>query len=898
MFDLTANYAVSRNLASQGMVLLKNEGDLLPLGMGNTVGVVGKNCLDLIRGGGGSAHVQVEYVRSLQDGLREKAREGKFSLYEPSLDIAAETDTYTAEQLNELAEHIDTAIVTVKRFGTEGADRKIGDRKIDEDGEYVYTGEAEDGLARDDGANDYYPSAAELELFDALERSAIKNVVLILNISAVVDISYIEKYSKIRAVLLTYLPGMESGTAIADVLCGDVNPSGRLTDTIAYDIYDYPSTANFNTPNEYDKAQFVIKPTEYKEGIFVGYRYFETCAKDRVMFPFGFGLSYTTFAFENMRLQVDDGVLCAHLDVTNTGAVAGREVVQIYSSAPEGALEKPAIELRGYHKTKELQPGETEHVCVEVRAADLASFDAHGVTGYPAAWVLEAGDYTIYAGQSVRALYPCGVYTVPQTAVTEQLTLRFGGQEYVETLPEVAYRYGEDKGIRLQDVADGKATMQAFLDQLTVDELVLLAMGQPPAFPLGTAGVGNLPQYGVPNPQTADGPAGIRRSVNCTCFPCATLIACTWDEDLQFAMGKAMGFEGYSTDLDILLAPGLNIHRNPLCGRNFEYMSEDPLISGKTAAAIVRGVQSEGLCATVKHFAANNCEFKRSRSDSIIDERTLREIYLKAFEIAIKESDPAFVMTSYNLINGKKASVNTQLLKGVLRDEWGYEGAVMTDWRNFAPMDEEILAGNNIKMPYGYPDEIDRALSAYYGGAITLAQLQQNAACVLKAVMKTRAFAHNDFGVKHLLGDGVTRVPGIAVNGLSNTRLKQAQREDGEWYIYNLFKDSRAQFTFLYYVLDAQHDGEYTVAAELRTNRPQFELWYYNEKDERIGTASCASATDENAWYTVTTTLPLHQGENILKIVFADEPDRAYDFYGYFPPPGWDLHFAGFDVSE
>ncbi len=901
MFDLSANYAVSRRLASQGMVLLKNDDNLLPLVQSDTVGVVGKNCLDLIRGGGGSAHVQVEYVRSLQDGLREKAAEGKFALYEPSLTLAAETDNYTVEQLDELAAHMDTAIVTYKRFGSEGKDREIGDRMVDENGQYVYAGETDTGAdeVRGVSTNAYYPDGAELALFDLIERSALKNVVLILNISSIVDISFIERYPKIKAVLLTYLPGMESGTAIADVLCGDVNPSGRLTDTIAYDIYDYPSTASFNAPHEYDYMRSaVVKPNEYKEGIFVGYRYFETYAKDRVMYPFGYGLSYTKFAFENAELRNDGDTLCACVDVTNTGDVAGREVVQIYSSAPRGALEKPAIELRGYHKTKELQPGETERVCVKLRVGALASFDAEGVTGHPAAWVLEAGDYTIYAGQSIRTLVPCGVYTQPQTTVTEQLTARFGGQEYVESLPEVTYHYGEDRGIRLQDVANGRASMQEFIDQLTIEELVSLAMGQPPAFPLGTAGLGNLPHYGVPNPQTADGPAGVRRSVNCTCFPCATLIACSWDEELQFAMGKAMGYEGYSTGIDVLLAPGLNIHRNPLCGRNFEYMSEDPLISGKTAAAIVRGVQSEGLCATIKHFAANNCEFKRIWSDSIVDERTLREIYLKGFEIAIKESNPAFVMSSYNRINGKKSSANPQLLKGVLREEWGYEGAVMTDWRTFAPIDDEILAGNNLKMPFGYPDEKERALTAYFDGRISLAQLQQNAAYVLNAVMKTRAFAQGDFGVKHVLGDGVTHVPAVAVNGLSNTRLKQERREDGEWYVYNLFKDQRAQRTFLYYVLDAQHDGEYTVTAEFRTNRPQFELWYYNEKDERVGTASCAAATDENAWYTVSTTLPLHKGENILKIVFADEPDKEYDFFGYFPPPGWDLQFVGFDVSE
>jgi beta-glucosidase-like glycosyl hydrolase len=316
------------------------------------------------------------------------------------------------------------------------------------------------------------------------------------------------------------------------------------------------------------------------------------------------------------------------------------------------------------------------------------------------------------------------------------------------------------------------------------------------------------------------------------------------------------------------------------------------------AAAVTRGVQSRPGCSvTVKHFVCNHQEDNRMGVDARVSERALRELYLRGFEIAVKESDPAFVMTSYNFINGCRTSMHTQLLKGVLRDEWGYQGAVMTDWRNYGPMNQEIAAGNNIKMPFGYPDQVDRALAAYYGGELSLAQLHQNATYVLNAVMKTRAFRDNDFGYIHVI-DGAVRVPAIELNGLSNTRLKQAQREDGEQYIYNLFKDSRAQFTFLYYALEAPRNGEYTIAAEIRTNRPAFELWYYNERDERIGTASCVQATDEHEWYTVETTISLHKGENILKIVFADEPDKAYDFYGYFPPPGWDIHFAGFEIRE
>ena len=428
---------------------------------------------------------------------------------------------------------------------------------------------------------------------------------------------------------------MECGTAIADVLCGDVNPSGKLVDTIVYDYADYPSANCFN----YNKRE-----TKYEEGIFVGYRYFETFAKDKVMYPFGFGLSYTEFEYSDYTFSVEKDTITVSVNVTNVGDLSGREVVQVYCAAPQGKLEKPAIELKGYAKTKELEKGETENVKV------------------------------------------C-----------------------------------------FYDVSEGKADLCQFINQMNVEELISLSLGQPLAFPEGTSGVGNLKKYGVPNPQTADGPVGIRRSVNTTCFPCATLIACSWDSELQYAMGAAMGYEGYSTGIDVLLGPAMNIHRNPLGGRCFEYFSEDPLITGKAAAALVNGMQSQGLCATIKHFAANNCEDFRNINNSIVEERALREIYLKGFEIAVKESNPAYIMTSYNLLNGEHISANAQLLRGVLRDEWKYEGATMTDWRNGVPLTSEIIAGNNIKMPFGYPDEGEKVLQAYKNGQISLSILRENA---------------------------------------------------------------------------------------------------------------------------------------------------------------------------
>ena len=883
MFDISGNYMVSRKLASQGMVLLKNEGRILPLKSKDRIGVIGKACLDLIKGGGGSAAVQTEYTKSLPEGFAEKARENKFSFYDNSVSIAKNTDSYTVSLLNELAKNFDTAVVVFKRNGSEGADRRLGEQSFVDMDDNAYSGE-NNQLVTDDYENSvgyFYPSNNELTLFNNLEKSNIKNVILILNISSTVDLSFINKFSKIKAVLISYLPGMESGSAIADILCGDVNPSGKLVDTIAYKYEDYPTANCFNyNPEE----------TEYKEGIYVGYRYFETFAKEKVMYPFGFGLSYTKFEYSNYSYIKNEDIITLNVDVKNIGDVPGREVVQAYISASQGKLEKPAIELKGYCKTKELLPNETERVEISFKTKDLASFDDCGVTGYTAAWVVEKGEYKLFVGKSVRDLYSCGTISFDENLNVNQLKFRFDGSKYEFENRKSANITTVKDTLSLYDVAENKISLEEFVSNLTVDELVQLSQGRPPAFPLGTAGVGNIKKYDIPNPQTADGPAGIRRSANCTCFPCGTLIACSWDRELQYKMGKALGNEGYNTGVDILLAPSMNIHRNPLGGRNFEYLSEDPLVTGKTASAIIKGVQSEGLCATIKHFAVNNCEYNRKTNNCIVSERALREIYLKGFEIAIKEGNPAFVMSSYNLLNGLHTSAHAQLLRGVLRDEWGYEGAVMTDWRNGVSLVDEIIAGNNIKMPFGYPDEAKKAITAYNNGEISLENLRQNAIYVLKAVMKTRSFKNRDFGIKHHIDRKLT-FSAVDVNGLSATWVQQAY-ENGERYLYHLGKDQRKQRTFAYYIIDAENSGEYEITCKVSTNCPRSEIWFFDGEETKLGGISLGEATDENKWYEISTNVNLNKGENILKLVFADEPDKEYDFYDGWYSGKEDIRFA------
>lgn len=886
MFDISENYKISRKIASNGMVLLKNSENILPFNSNDKIGLVGKNCLNLINGGGGSAAVKTEYTRSLMDGLVEKTNEGKIELYEGTVSIA-ETNDFTINTLNRLANKIDTAIVVYKRNGNEGGDRRLGEKSKIGFQEGAYAGENSEKTNYDEyeeRVGYFYPSKSELELFSNLQKSNIKNVVLILNISATVDLSFIEHFSKIKAVLLTYLSGMEIGTAIADVLCGDVNPSGRLVDTIAYNYSDYPTSDCFDYNTRY---------TEYKEDIYVGYRYFETFAMDRVLYPFGYGLSYTQFQFEDCEYIVDEDNVVISVCVKNIGNVVGREVVQIYVKAPEGDLPKPKIELKGFAKTENLNPGDTQKVSVSLKLKDLASFDDKGILGHKSAWVLEKGEYEFFAGKNIRDLVSAGIYNLEENIVTEQLKSRLCGEKYEREIIDFDNSPVVEKNITLYDVKDNKVTLKEFINQLSPEEMISLSCGQPPAFPLGTAGVGNLKNRKIPNSQTADGPAGIRRSVNTTCFPCGTLIASCWDSDLQYKMGKAMGVESFSTGIDIILAPSMNLHRNPLCGRNFEYFSEDPLITGKTATAIVNGIQEQGVCATLKHFAVNNCEFWRTTNDSIVSERALREVYLKGFEIAVNESNPAFIMTSYNRINGKYTSENIQLLRGVLRKEWKYDGAIMTDWRNCASLDNEIIAGNNIKMPYGCFEQIDIALEAYNKGKLTLADLRNNSYYILNAVMKTKRFKENDFGKTHVKSEGVLVIPAIEVNGVSSTRVKQQKREDGKDYLFNLGKDARMQRTFVYYSVFVEKEDEYKISAEISTNCSSFEIWFCNEQDEKLGEVNCNKANNPNEWHIVETKIYLKAGENVLKLVFADEPQRDYPLFdGWFELPKDDIQIA------
>ena len=514
----------------------------------------------------------------------------------------------------------------------------------------------------------------------------------------------------------------------------------------------------------------------------MGYRYFETIpgAASKVNYPFGYGLSYTTFLLEVVGAREEQGKIKADVRVTNTGDRSGKEVIQLYYSAPQGVLGKPGKVLGAFKKTRLLLPGESQFLSLEMGICEMASYDDLGKIA-KSAYVLEKGEYHFWIGISVRELQPVDLQiTLEEDQVAEQLEEkcaplllkeRLLADGTYETLPQKETEYEknglipQDKDLlegviprvrpvpqmrmewaktekelekyMLKDVADGKVSLDAFVKQLTDEQVADLLGGQPNTGVANTFGMGNIPEYGIPNIMTADGPAGLRIQPECgvctTAWPCATLLACTWNTDLVRKVGAAGAAEVKENNIGIWLTPAMNIHRSPLCGRNFEYYSEDPLISGKMGAAMIQGIQSQHIGASMKHFCCNNKETNRKDSDSRVSERALREIYLKGFEIAVKEAQPWTIMSSYNLMNGCPTSCNPELLTGILREEWGFEGMVTTDWWNHAEHYLETKAGGDIKMGCGYPE---RVLEAKEKGLITREEMEICAKRILQMILK------------------------------------------------------------------------------------------------------------------------------------------------------------------
>ena len=785
-----------RKAAAEGAVLLRNEDGVLPLGENDRISVFGRCQIDYYRTGTGSGgRTNVEYATNLLDGLRLKSRiwinEDLAGIYsgwikehpydnggggwaeEP---LHQEEMPLTDEIVREAKSKSDKAIVVIGRTAGEEMDNRV------EEGGYLLTKTEQDMLDKVCG---YF-----------------SDVVLVLNIPNIIDISWIDREpfnGRIKGVVITWQGGMEGGNAAADVLAGDVTPSGKLPETIAYSINDYPSTVNFGGEEK----------NIYQEDIYVGYRYFETFCPEKVQFEFGFGLSYTDFEINcsEARVRIIDGEEYIEVDaeVKNTGAkYPGKEVVQIYYEAPQGKLGRPVRTLAAFRKTKLLGPGESQSMTIRFPVRQMAAYDDGGYTGHPSCYVLESGEYFIYAGNSVRNTVRLKVdgrdsLFIPSLRVVEQLEeilkpaepfrrmkpgrrkkdgtyeishedvplRQVSIKERIErNLPPEIPQTG-DRGYKLRDVYNGKISIEEFTAQLSDEDLAALTRGEGTCSPWVTPGTtsafggvtDNLLKYGIPIACTADGPSGIRMDTGhkATQMPIGTLLASTWDTELMEELYTMEGRELVRNGVDLLLGPGLNIKRNPLCGRNFEYYSEDPLLSGMFAAAFVCGVRKGGSFATLKHFACNNQEKCRTKLNAVVSERALREIYLKGFETAVKQGGANAVMTSYNPVNGYWTASSYDLNTTVLRREWGFKGIVMTDW--WATMNDCINGGpssskftgsmiraqNDLYMVVNnFGAEInsngDDTIVSLKNGSLTRGELQRCAINILNFLMQAPVF--------------------------------------------------------------------------------------------------------------------------------------------------------------
>lgn len=758
---------ILRKAAAETCVLLKNDG-VLPYTKDSIVSVFGRNQIDwFFTGYGSGGDVKIPYGRNLIDGLKECEIKYNAELADIYSKWSAENPidhgvwgmwprfypdmTLTADIVKNAAEKGSDAIFIIGRSSGEDRENAL------EKGGYYITDEEKANLS------------LITEYFD--------KVTVILNIGSVIDMSVFENFGdKIGAILIAWQGGMESGTGIADILCGNVTPCGKLPDTIAKDYAKAKAFGNFG------KKTY----NEYAEDIYVGYRGFETDDPTNVVYPFGYGLSYTTFDIEYDDAKVLEDSVEFSVTVTNTGAVCGKESVQIFLSKPKGVLGNPDKELVGFAKTKNLKPNEKQTLNIAVPKYYFTSYDDSGVTGLPYSYVLQEGEYKIYIGTNVRDTKKVWSRYEEKTVCYEKLkqvsaaTTDFDRKKVLDSgvtfekapkrtydlkkiilknLPQPIPMTG-DKGLKLSDVKSGKCTLDEFTAQLDLNELEAISRG---AYkmdsPLGTKGnagamggvTESLREKGVPPVITTDGPSGIRLLHYCSLIPIGTAFASSFDTALIEEVYGVLSGEMKEKGSDILLAPGMNIHRNPLCGRNFEYYSEDPVLTGKMGAAAVRGIQKNGGSATPKHFACNNQETNRTYNDSRLSERALREIYLRGFEICVKEGKPNCIMTSYNKINGVWGHYNYELCQRVLRDEWGFEGTVMTDWwmrksksPEFPKMRDNayrVRSSVDVLMPGGDrvgKEKPDGTLLKTLGKpeGITTGEMQRTAKRVLRLAMK------------------------------------------------------------------------------------------------------------------------------------------------------------------
>ncbi len=848
MEDRVLDWAVyektAREMVAEGLVLLKNDNKALPLKQGETVSVFGRMQNHYYKSGTGSGGmVNVAKVVGILDALNEckdvNVNQKLAETYaawdkEHPVELGlgwgqepwSQAEMPVIEELvQEAAGESDSAIVIIARTAGEDKDNTL------EKGAFMLT-DIETDMLR-------------------LVRENFQKMVVLLNVGGLIDMSFLDTISP-DACMYVWQGGMFGGYGVVDVLVGDVSPSGKLTDTIAYDIKDYPAYDNFGG----EERNF------YAEDIYVGYRYFETFAKDKVRYPFGYGLSYTDFKIgvKHASLDFEKGVANICVKVTNTGKRLGKEVVQVYGEMPQGRLGKPSRVLIDFAKTKELVPGLSDELKFEIPLDRMASFDDSGATGHRNCYVLEAGDYTIHVGNSIRNTTECLFFELAETVELQKLQEALAPYEkfdrmkpfcdengrmlieYEETplvtvdmydrreqeLPEEIPVTG-DKGITLLDVREGKATMDEFIAQFDDENLACFVRGEGMGSSLVTAGTAsafagvspNLIAHKIPSVCCDDGPSGMRLDSGMKAFslPNGTLCGCSFNRELNTRLYALLGLEMTANKVEVLLGPGMNIHRYPLNGRNFEYFSEDPYLTGSIATAQLEGLKSSGVSGTIKHFCGNNQEYHRHTMDSVISQRALREIYLKGFGIAVKSGYADSVMTTYGLVNGLYTAGSYDLNTTILRNEWGFTGVVMTDWwasinrrgmepdaNDFATM---IQAQNDMYMccPDGSKNMGgDNVLEALHDGRILRAELQRIAKNVCSFAMDTNAF-------KRLVGEPVeieiiNRPKQTDDFSIDDVEYINVDRD----ILIDLTEKASTADTNYVIALDVEHPGEYDVS--------------------------------------------------------------------------------------
>ena len=828
---------IARKIAEESIVLLKNADHILPLKEKKEIAFFGRTQIGTLYSGNGSGGANIAGCGTILEecekrGIKPESLLKEFYEYKASAEQVTEEDefdwTKVSEMVNsgimyeifgkykapldeydvpetlifQVAEKTDTAIFVIGRnSGGEECDRHLPE--------------------------DYYLTRSEESLLKDI-CTHFANVVIVLNVNGLIDLSWMKKYASIKSLLFIGIPGEEGASALAGILTGEINPSGKLAVTIAEHYEDYPSADHFSWDKEHlenildyesyglsseenGSTGFTKSPvTVYWEDIYTGYRYFDTFGK-QVLYPFGYGLSYTAFAISDALVKKQNGGILVTADVKNIGEMSGKEVIQIYLSKvyPAEGVERPYQELKGFEKTSDLAPGEKEQVKIWIPWRELAVYDEER-----AAWVIESGDYLLKMGKSSRDTFVKGLICVEKTILAEQCTnclnitecnngkIEFltqkendaemasvlniteqnkdvSGQNIIFVTPEDVHDVQENRKCGKETISKAETTVserekERNLAELSIKELAALCVGYGPGTPFAAVGDRSDPstifddegkpmttnshptgypgyvspaieEKGIKSVFYKDGPAGIGG----VAWPTEMLIACSFDKKLWQMFGDAVGKECEEQQVNVWLAPAVNLHRNPLCGRNFEYFSEDPYLTGVCACEITKGVQnSRPVIVCPKHFAANEQEtFRRGNAgknvdavDSILTERALREQYLKPFEMLVKDAGIACIMTSFNKINGSFSGGSHDLCTHILREEWGFEGAVVTDWGDMDMVvdgADAVAAGNDIVMPGG-PPVIRQILKGYEEGRVTREELEQAVRHLLIMIKRIR----------------------------------------------------------------------------------------------------------------------------------------------------------------